>query len=234
MTFRWMIPFVSEWHGIIRFTAQDVAYFDLGSTNGSILDGQRLPKNLPPALTETSRLQLGRIELSVAPPEAQEEQGPGPGMGTGVLPTRRSRHAAPRRAGRIAIRRRGVPTRRRCVFIRRRDAAAPGGRAERDFPIRFGDAAARFERDFPIRSGDAAATRDRGRRCGAARAPQEAAGGVLRGVHRAAQGLRAVRRRGRRSNISGRTPAASRPHQPRAARLPAGAGRRFRTPRPGI
>ena len=69
-------PFVSEWHGIIRFTAQDVAYFDLGSTNGSILDGQRLPKNLPAALTETSRLQLGRIELSVAPPEAQEEQGP--------------------------------------------------------------------------------------------------------------------------------------------------------------
>jgi hypothetical protein len=60
-------PFVSEWHGIIRFTAQDVAYFDLGSTNGSILDGQKLPKNVPAALTDASRLQLGRIELSVSP-----------------------------------------------------------------------------------------------------------------------------------------------------------------------
>ena len=26
-------PFVSEWHGTIRFDDQSVAYFDLGSTN---------------------------------------------------------------------------------------------------------------------------------------------------------------------------------------------------------
>jgi type VI secretion system protein ImpI len=76
-------PFVSEWHGIIRFTDRDVAYFDLGSTNGSILDGQRLQKNLPAALTETSRLQLGRIELTVGAPAAQEEPSPSKTIGWG-------------------------------------------------------------------------------------------------------------------------------------------------------
>jgi type VI secretion system protein ImpI len=85
-------PFVSEWHGIIRFTAQDVAYFDLGSTNGSILDGQRLQKNVGAPLTSASRLQLGRIELSIAPPQSpfapsppqpQEEPGPSKTLGWG-------------------------------------------------------------------------------------------------------------------------------------------------------
>lgn len=76
-------PFVSEWHGIIRFTAHDVAYFDLGSTNGSVLDGQRLPKNVPAPLTEASRLLLGRIELSVSQPREREETGPSKTLGWG-------------------------------------------------------------------------------------------------------------------------------------------------------
>jgi type VI secretion system protein ImpI len=85
-------PFVSEWHGIIRFTAQDVAYFDLGSTNGSILDGERLQKNVGAPLTSASRLQLGRIELSIAAapsqiappqPQPQEEHGPSKTLGWG-------------------------------------------------------------------------------------------------------------------------------------------------------
>jgi type VI secretion system protein ImpI len=60
-------PFVSEWHGIIRFDERSVAYFDLGSTNGSILDRQRLAKNVPAALTPASKLQLGMLTLKVAP-----------------------------------------------------------------------------------------------------------------------------------------------------------------------
>jgi len=74
-------PFVSEWHGIIRFTPNDVAYFDLGSTNGSILDGRRLQKNMPAPLTEASRLQLGTIELSVTQP--REEAAPSKTLGWG-------------------------------------------------------------------------------------------------------------------------------------------------------
>jgi len=59
-------PFVSEWHGIIRFDAASIAYFDLGSTNGTILDGKRLAKNVPAVLSESSRLQLGMLEVTVA------------------------------------------------------------------------------------------------------------------------------------------------------------------------
>jgi FHA domain len=59
-------PFVSEWHGMIRFDAEGVAYADLGSTNGSLVDGARLAKNVPAHLTDKSRILLGRIELAVS------------------------------------------------------------------------------------------------------------------------------------------------------------------------
>jgi type VI secretion system protein ImpI len=59
-------PFVSEWHGTIRFDGNSVAYFDLGSTNGTLLDGKRLVKNVAAELSEASRLQLGGVELTVA------------------------------------------------------------------------------------------------------------------------------------------------------------------------
>src|SRR5262245_3582801 len=57
-------PFVSEWHGIIRYDERTISYFDLGSTNGSVLDGKRLAKNVGVELGEHSRLQLGRLQLS--------------------------------------------------------------------------------------------------------------------------------------------------------------------------
>lgn len=59
-------PFVSEWHGTIRFDERSVAYFDLGSTNGTLLDGQRLPKNVAAELSDTSCLMLGVLELFVS------------------------------------------------------------------------------------------------------------------------------------------------------------------------
>lgn len=58
-------PFVSEWHGTIRFDQAGVSYFDLGSTNGTLLDGKRLIKNVGVDLSADSRLQLGLIDLSV-------------------------------------------------------------------------------------------------------------------------------------------------------------------------
>jgi predicted component of type VI protein secretion system len=57
-------PFVSEWHGIVRFDDATMAYFDLGSTNGSMIAGQRITKNVPVALSETSLISIGRIDLS--------------------------------------------------------------------------------------------------------------------------------------------------------------------------
>src|SRR4051794_8052498 len=59
-------PFVSEWHGTIRFDGNSVAYFDLGSTNGSMLDGKRLTKNVAVELSESSKLQVGGVELTIA------------------------------------------------------------------------------------------------------------------------------------------------------------------------
>lgn len=59
-------PFVSEWHGTIRFDDHSVAYFDLGSTNGTLLDGKRLAKNVASELSATSVLRVGLIEMEVA------------------------------------------------------------------------------------------------------------------------------------------------------------------------
>ena len=58
--------FVSEWHGAIRFDDHNITYSDMGSTNGSVLDGTRLPKNISAPLSDLSRLVLGRRELMVA------------------------------------------------------------------------------------------------------------------------------------------------------------------------
>jgi len=69
-------PFVSEWHGLIHFGGESVDYYDLGSTNGTILDGKRLTKNVPAPLTDRSRIHLGRIELTVVNKRQVHETGP--------------------------------------------------------------------------------------------------------------------------------------------------------------
>ena len=56
--------YVSEWHGIIRFDATGVYYFDLGSTNGTSLDGQRLVKNTVTLLTAGSSLRIWPYQIS--------------------------------------------------------------------------------------------------------------------------------------------------------------------------
>ncbi|HVY39285.1 MAG TPA: FHA domain-containing protein [Polyangia bacterium] len=69
-------PFVSEWHGLIHFGADTVDYYDLGSTNGTVLDGKRLAKNVPAPLTDRSRIHLGRIEVTVVNRRQVHETGP--------------------------------------------------------------------------------------------------------------------------------------------------------------
>ena len=100
-------PFVSEWHGTIRFDEHSIAYFDLGSTNGTLLDGKRLAKNVASELSVTSVLRVGLIEMAVARQAAATEAparpatGPHrtlawghPGLGTGA-PSGRAAGAAP-------------------------------------------------------------------------------------------------------------------------------------------
>jgi predicted component of type VI protein secretion system len=59
--------FVSGWHGIIRFDDSGTYYFDLGSTNGTCLDGNRLPKNTPVPITQPTRLTIWMFELTIIP-----------------------------------------------------------------------------------------------------------------------------------------------------------------------
>jgi predicted component of type VI protein secretion system len=59
--------FVSGWHGTIRFDNTGTYYFDLGSTNGTCIDGKRLPKNTAIPLQQTTRLTIWMYELMVTP-----------------------------------------------------------------------------------------------------------------------------------------------------------------------
>jgi len=59
--------FVSGWHGIIRFDDSGTYYFDLGSTNGTCLDGKRLPKNTATPIRQPTRLTIWMFELIVSP-----------------------------------------------------------------------------------------------------------------------------------------------------------------------
>ena len=44
------------------------------STNGTVLEGKRLTKNVAVELTDTSRLQLGLLELTATPKTARKPE----------------------------------------------------------------------------------------------------------------------------------------------------------------
>lgn len=44
-------PFVSQWHAVVQFDDNGAAYYDLGATNGTTCNGQRLSKNAPVGIT---------------------------------------------------------------------------------------------------------------------------------------------------------------------------------------
>ena len=73
--------YVSEWHGIIRFDASGVYYFDLGSTNGTSLEGKRLPKNTVTPLDGTSQLIIWPFQLSAM----AQASAPAAGLSHGTL-----------------------------------------------------------------------------------------------------------------------------------------------------
>lgn len=56
-------PFVSSWHAMIRFDEQQAHFFDLGSTNGTERDGQRLEPGEPVPIDGDVRLTIGDIDL---------------------------------------------------------------------------------------------------------------------------------------------------------------------------
>jgi len=55
--------FVSQHHGVLSFEAGRVLYHDLGSTNGSAVDGQRVGKNVPITMRPETELRIGPLRL---------------------------------------------------------------------------------------------------------------------------------------------------------------------------
>lgn len=58
--------FVSQLHGLVRFEAGSTVFVDLGSTNGTEIDGQRAARNAPVPVTERTRVAIGQIRLRIA------------------------------------------------------------------------------------------------------------------------------------------------------------------------
>ena len=81
--------FVSARHALIEFSGGEVRYTDLGSRNGSVLEGRRLDARTPVALAPGARVSIGSLTLTFsrrerapAPREANgapTEPGPVPG-----------------------------------------------------------------------------------------------------------------------------------------------------------
>jgi type VI secretion system FHA domain protein len=63
-------PYVSTWHGLVQFEGDKITYVDLGSTNGTVLDGARLEKNVPAEIGPHSELVIGGLRLHLALREA--------------------------------------------------------------------------------------------------------------------------------------------------------------------
>ncbi|MEC7519381.1 MAG: type VI secretion system-associated FHA domain protein [Myxococcota bacterium] len=59
-------PFVSQWHAVVRFDEHKVRYVDLGSTNGTMLNGRRLARHMQVEIDPQSDLRIGPIQLAFA------------------------------------------------------------------------------------------------------------------------------------------------------------------------
>lgn len=56
-------PFVSGWHAVVRFDDQVAKFFDLGSTNGTLLNGRRVEAGEPVVIDDALSLTIGKLEL---------------------------------------------------------------------------------------------------------------------------------------------------------------------------
>ena len=57
-------PFVSTYHGLIQFDEREARYVDLGSLNGSLLDGEPVEKNAPVLLGPGAEIRIGTFCLT--------------------------------------------------------------------------------------------------------------------------------------------------------------------------
>lgn len=74
-------PFVSQWHGVVQFDDANTVFYDLGSTNGTTVQGQRVQTNEPvPVLRPDMDFVLGKLRLTFGRGHAQPEQTQAPSL----------------------------------------------------------------------------------------------------------------------------------------------------------
>lgn len=56
-------PYVSGRHGVVTVTEHAITITDTGSTNGTLVDGEKLEPNVPRVLTSESVIRLGNLEF---------------------------------------------------------------------------------------------------------------------------------------------------------------------------
>jgi type VI secretion system protein len=59
-------PFVSGWHAIVRFEDDAARFFDLGSTNGTLLDNRRVQAGEPVEIQGVVSVTIGKLELRLS------------------------------------------------------------------------------------------------------------------------------------------------------------------------
>lgn len=57
-------PFVSQWHAVVSFDDNAAAYYDMGSTNGTTVQGQRLGKHQPVPIAPGLEFRIGALRLT--------------------------------------------------------------------------------------------------------------------------------------------------------------------------
>src|SRR5215468_7589541 len=58
--------YVSLSHAVLRFDAEKIQVIDLGSTNGTMVDGVRIESNVPVTVKETSDLRIGDLRFHLS------------------------------------------------------------------------------------------------------------------------------------------------------------------------
>jgi len=97
-------PFVSAWHGLIDFDPEGTRYTDLGSTNGSTLNGNDLVPQEPVIVAPGDEVAVGPFRLTFAmrkPPPLPDEAGPQ--KGASALQPEAAAEPGPVRPGRITV-----------------------------------------------------------------------------------------------------------------------------------
>lgn len=69
-------PFVSGWHAVVRFDDGQAKFFDLGSTNGTLLNGRKIQAGEPVVIGEMLSVTIGKLELRFSRKDAVSSMHP--------------------------------------------------------------------------------------------------------------------------------------------------------------